>query len=269
MKGLRAKDVANLLHKRFKAPEFAFLQEVRNETGLATVDRYADAIAMNLWPSRGMEVHGFEIKVSRADLLSELKNPSKSSPIQAFCDRWWLVLSDKSLIKPGELPPTWGLMVVRGTTQLRVEAEAVKLEPQPPSIGFVASLLRNFEKNYVPRKVHKELLKNFDKKVADAVEEETDQKTREQIERLTQQLESARREVKAVTDVQNEFQKRTGVYLAHWTLGDISEAVNLVKKGGLHNIRRRLEDLEQRAKEITVTAQQGLEMCDMHEKRAS
>ena len=39
--------------------------------GFAGGGRYADAIAMNLWPSRGLAVHGFEIKISRGDWQRE------------------------------------------------------------------------------------------------------------------------------------------------------------------------------------------------------
>ena len=89
---VQAGDVTKLLREKYKAPEYAYLTEVRNATGYSRRDTYADGIAMSLWPSRGLEVMGFEIKVSRSDLLQELRALNKSAPIQKYCDRWHLVL---------------------------------------------------------------------------------------------------------------------------------------------------------------------------------
>lgn len=74
--------------------------------------RTADALAIDTWLSKGMELHGFEVKCSRSDWLTELKAPEKSEPFRAICDRWWLVVSDASFVKDGELPHGWGLMAL-------------------------------------------------------------------------------------------------------------------------------------------------------------
>jgi len=96
---------------------------------------------MNLWPSRGLELHGFEIKVSRGDFLRELKAPEKAETIARYCDRWWLVVSDDDIVLDGELPPTWGLLVRRGNS-LRLKRDAGQLTPIPISRKFLAALLR-------------------------------------------------------------------------------------------------------------------------------
>lgn len=105
--------VLALLQKKFGPPEHCFLSEVRNSTGHARTPRTADALAFSLWPSRGLELHGFEIKVSRGDWLRELKNPAKADAIATYCDRWWIVAGDdKVVVSPEEeLPKTWGLLV--------------------------------------------------------------------------------------------------------------------------------------------------------------
>jgi len=54
-----------LLQKRFPSEEYACLPQVRNATGYSSVIRTADAIAMSLWPSRGLDLHGFEFKSLR------------------------------------------------------------------------------------------------------------------------------------------------------------------------------------------------------------
>lgn len=72
--------------------------------------RTADALAIDTWQSKGMELHGFEVKCTRSDWLTELKQPEKSAPFRDVCDRWWLVIADAAMVKPGELPDGWGLM---------------------------------------------------------------------------------------------------------------------------------------------------------------
>ncbi len=141
MKHATAEEVRVLLRKRYAAPEWALLEEVRNHTGFVKQERYADAVAMNLYPSRGLEVLGFEIKVHRSDWLNELRDPSKSAPIQKFCDKWWIVAGGSNTVKVEELPPTWGLMVM-GLNRFAIVKDAPKLEAQPLDRGFVASVLR-------------------------------------------------------------------------------------------------------------------------------
>ncbi len=76
--------------KRWESPAWNTFFEVPNSTGFAK-SRTADAVAVCTWPSRGMEIHGIEIKSYRSDWLRELKQPEKSEPVQRFCDRWWVV----------------------------------------------------------------------------------------------------------------------------------------------------------------------------------
>jgi hypothetical protein len=67
------------------------LREVRNGTGFKRSERYADGLLVSLWPSRGVFFAGIEVKVSRSDWLSELKNAAKSADIQKWCKFWWLI----------------------------------------------------------------------------------------------------------------------------------------------------------------------------------
>lgn len=124
----------------FPAPKWALLFEVQDATGMRAT-RSADAIAMGLWPSVGLHLHGFEIKSSRADWRRELKDPTKALAIQKFCDRWWLVAADSGIVRLDELPPTWGLMAMYDG-RLRVVRAAPVLDPVTMSRPFLAALLR-------------------------------------------------------------------------------------------------------------------------------
>lgn len=134
-------EIRALLRKRYPAPAWAFLEEVRNGTGFGRTARTADALAMSLYPSAGLHLHGFEIKVSRADWLRELKAPNKADEISRYCNFWWIV-AKADVVRPSELPPKWGLILA--DDKLRVEVAAPGLDPQPPSLPMLAAIMRAF-----------------------------------------------------------------------------------------------------------------------------
>ena len=135
------------LRTRFPQQAWALFWEVRDGTGFITAGRTADAIAMGLWPSRGLEVHGFELKLTRHDWQRELSKPEKAEAIQGYCDRWWVVAPD-GVVADGELPRTWGLLEApaRG---LKCRREAPTLEAKPLDRIFVASLARAMQRKSV------------------------------------------------------------------------------------------------------------------------
>lgn len=135
-------EVIATLRERYPSNAFAFLEQVGNATG-QNQRRWADAIVMSLWPSRGLEIIGIEVKVSRSDWLSELRNPAKAEEIARHCDRFYLAIGDEGIVKLGELPPAWGLMVP-STRGIRVAKEAVSQFEGRSSIprAFVAAILR-------------------------------------------------------------------------------------------------------------------------------
>lgn len=57
------------LKRRYCPPEWCLFAEVRNGTGAGRMrDRYADGIAVSMYPSRGIRVLGFELKADKRDL---------------------------------------------------------------------------------------------------------------------------------------------------------------------------------------------------------
>lgn len=98
----------------------------------------ADFIAIDKYFS-SQAMHGHEVKVSRADWLAELRDPTKSERIKRYCNFWWLVIPDASIVKPGELPEDWGLLVKSGST-LRAKVRAPELDTDPMPLDFVAGL---------------------------------------------------------------------------------------------------------------------------------
>ncbi len=227
------------LRKRYPSPAWALLQHVRNQTGFkkATV-RTADAMALSLYPSNGICLHGFEIKVSASDLRKELTDPTKAAEFSEYCDYWWIVLGDESLMKGVEIPETWGILASKGTG-LGVVRQAPKLSAKPMDIGLVCGLIRKANEAHerviagmVPRE---EIQKAVDERIA----VEIDTKTRQ----INRQLVDLSRSVK-------EFEEASGVSIAHrWDIGRIGEAVKHVIAHGKEGISDRVK------REIDLTSQ--------------
>lgn len=136
---MNSDDIRAALRERYCKPEWVIFFEVANGTG-SHGRRYADAVAMNLFPSRGLEINGFEIKVDRRDWIKELKNPEKAEPVFKYCDRWWIIATE-NVVRPGELPKTWGLIEAKNG-KLRQDTAAPLLKPAPIDRIFSAALLR-------------------------------------------------------------------------------------------------------------------------------
>ena len=140
------RDMLNALARRYSgmsmgdSARYAYAEHVRSSTSWAR--RSADFMAMDLWPSTGLNLHGFEVKCSRSDWLVELRDPSKAEEFKQYMDRWWLVVSDRAFVKPGELPTGWGLLALDKRGVLRRVTQAPALTPLPLPKGMLAALLR-------------------------------------------------------------------------------------------------------------------------------
>src|SRR5690349_16908111 len=56
------------LRPYYPAREYALLPQVANGTGVGAF-RHCDALALSLWPSRGLHLSGFEMKSYRGDWM--------------------------------------------------------------------------------------------------------------------------------------------------------------------------------------------------------
>jgi hypothetical protein len=224
-------DLQVMLRDRFSPPEWVYIDQVANGTG-GSHRRTADGVAWNCYPSRGCEVHGFEIKVRRNDWLRELNDPEKSVPVQRYCDRWWIVVASRDIVEKGELPPTWGLMAPsRG--KLRVVTQAPSLKPENLTRIFVASLLRRSR-----RDDHQAVAIAESRGFERGRVFEREGKASATGYELTQ-LRKLRQSV-------DEFQKASGVAISPWDAGDIGRAVRAILRGNVL--------LQLRRQKITIDA---------------
>lgn len=224
---MNTSELQNLLRARYPRGEYAYFEELPDATG-SNKQRTADAFVMSLWPSRGLWTGGFELKVSRPDFLRELKQPQKAERIFCYCDYWWLVVGDESIVQTGELPETWGLMAPRGG-KLKVLKEAPLLEPRPISDAFLASILRHAQGQINPEA---ELKRVEDAGYSRGLEVG--------IRRAQVDFDRLKADVEA-------FEKGAGVSLRSWELGCLTEAVRLVKANKLDHYRATLASIRRQA----------------------
>lgn len=217
-----AADVRAALREKYPSSRYALFFEVADATG-ARQSRWADAVAMDTWPSGGLSVHGFEIKVSRQDWLKELEQAGKSQAISRYCDRWWLVAGNEGIVKPGELPASWG-MIARSGNGLKVECKAPKLEPIPMSREFMAAMLRRGSQT--------------EEANANAIAERRLLALKEQHERhIKSATERSDRLYAELLAKVSEFEQASGISINRSWHGarEIGEAVKFVLDGGLRS----------------------------------
>lgn len=144
----------DLVHRRYREeyregnqlpPRYVTIEEVASGTGLSGARRFADVVAVSMWPSDGLMVHGYEIKASRSDLKRELADLSKHEAVARYCDTWTLVVWSESVLVDG-IPDDWGIQVVEATEyghQLVSKQPARKRTPVDRPWAFACALIRN------------------------------------------------------------------------------------------------------------------------------
>ena len=138
-----ASDINQAIKGKYSGPEWRVWFEVSRSTGYNS-GRRADAVVMNIWPSKGFQINVFEVKVSRSDFKNEMADITKSKAIGQYADFFWLACPH-GMVDKSEVPENWGLMEF-GKGGLRVKKQApILADPTPIDRGFAASLLRSGE----------------------------------------------------------------------------------------------------------------------------
>jgi hypothetical protein len=196
------------LRATFPPPEWFFLEEVRSEAGFGTsaeTVRSADALAFNLWPSRGLEVVGFEVKTSRSDWARERQNPAKAETIARSCHRWYVVVPDIAVVADLPLPHGWGcLMPSPRKATLKIAMEAERRMPVDVSRPFLAAILRRAADSRVDTTA---LRAEYDRGVARGVA--SGKRARNGV--LMADTERELRDAKRLRDAVDTFERQSGI----------------------------------------------------------
>ena len=107
-------------------------------------ERIADLIVIDTYGDT--ETIGVEVKVSRSDWLTELRDPSKADAWRLHCHRWYLAVPDVSIVKD-DLPDGWGLIAPGKDGAMRVRKQCPRIEsPEPLDRWSSAQLSRAIAK---------------------------------------------------------------------------------------------------------------------------
>jgi len=217
-----------MLKNTYPAGAYSVLQHVPTTTGIPEgKERYSDCLIFSHWPSRGVYITGVEIKCSKADLLRELNDPTKSEAFARYC-KFWYIAAPKGIVDVNELPDNWGLMET-ARSKMKVVKKAKENESvEPPPTGFTSAIMRRFYEQEVCQS-SRSYMNGYQKGVRDT-EERLKKDDRDY------ELEIARREVKEYEDAFVEFEKKSGVKIRTWTAGEIGTAVktSLMMKNNIH-----------------------------------
>lgn len=145
-----AKDIKELLEKRFSDKRhYTFADEVGDSTGISQTRRL-DFCVIDHFESNGFSIDTFEIKVSKGDLMSELRNPDKHNIFFDNINTYSLAcphyILDKKTMEI--IPPKWGVYTVKDGL-LRAKRKPVPLHDEKVEKidkSFVASFIRRINK---------------------------------------------------------------------------------------------------------------------------
>lgn len=208
-------DILEALKNQYREPDWYLGFEVGNDTGYNT-KRHADAIAICPYPSRGYEVRGFEIKVSKSDLKRELEICAKADEMAHFCNYWFLVVP-KGLTDDMQIPEPWGI-IEYNEGKLRQKKKAEHFKKTDITYGFMCAFIRGI------------------KRKESAEQSMTMEEMRKQaLKDMQSQLDWRLKDFETLKKTIEEFRKETGVNIYEW--GYISKrdikavrfALNLLK----------------------------------------
>lgn len=207
------------LQRMYAAPEYAVLFEVGDATG-AQAQRWADAMVMGLWPSRGLELWGIEIKASRSDWRREAAKPEKAERIAAYCDRWFVLAWHDVILNEMEVPPAWGIMSFNGK-RLQIRRQAAQTDAKAMDRRFLAALLRRVAKT--------------DDAMIEQIVEQKDAQRREQYQAdLLRQSSVAGDKLKRLEESVRAFEAASGLKIDAYDGEELGKAVAVIKAMGLN-----------------------------------
>lgn len=235
-------EIFEVLRGHFSDREYALISEVSDDASFRS--RSLDYMAINLWPSRGLAMHGIELKSHRSDWLNEKKNPAKQESHFHYCDYFWLLTENENVAKLEEIPNNWGWMTIKNGKIKRIK-EAPKMNPLECPRSFVTCMLRRAadRTDLVHTSTITDKIKDsYDRGISTSKKDADNWKKKYE-------------DIKADVSV---FEKASGVNISRsWeSKQKIGEAVNFILSGGEEGVIKKInnskEALEKILKDITI-----------------
>lgn len=205
---------------------YVITREVNNQAGFDH-RRRLDAVVFNTWPSEGLRLMGFEIKVSAADFRRELEDTAKFQGFAAHLDTFSIV-APKGIVKKELLHDRWGLYCPDGKGGLRAVKKPLMLHDEGQRKTVNRSFIAAFCRAVVSRDVsQQECTKHYEAGV------------RSGEARWKSQAESRAGAHDRLKEAVKKFEEASGVMVNEYNAGQIGVAVNTVLKGGLTGMLER------------------------------
>jgi hypothetical protein len=245
--------IASRIAATFPLPTYASLMHVGNATGFANRG-WLDVLVVGLWPSRGLVIYGFEIKVSRSDWRRELKAPEKAENLARYCDKFFIA-APEGVVPHAELPVGWGLYEATERTKgVVLVKEAPARQPEPLDRTFLAALMKRATEQTVPkadvdRQVHERL---------DAAKAQAERDGARQQGSRDWELDHAKAEAERLRKMVADFEAASGINLAMgYAGGAVGKAfVDALQWRSPEHLARRLDDAAKRIGELVASAQE-------------
>lgn len=194
-----------------------------------TKERRCDAIAMNLWPSRGQTLIGLELKQSRSDFLREIRDPAKAEMFASILDEWWIVTTNGIVNDASEIPETWGWLEETKTGgKLRVKQKAKRktgAERRDPPRSIFASMVRRAQEGASRTDLRLAEQKGLDEGLRQG---QRANRERHEIRVRDSEITALKRELEAY----REAIKEAGMSFESWAYPSIGRAVKLIHDVG-------------------------------------
>jgi hypothetical protein len=190
---------------------WVFLRQVPNGTSSAKTN-IADAIAIGCWKSQGLDVHGYEIKVSRADWQREIQDHKKAEAFSPCCHYWWIA-APAGVVKVEEMPANWGFIEVGknadGKYTAKVRKAVTRNDSPNLTYAFFAAALRKAKHDNKSEAEIQKLINETHRKAFESGRE-TERKVNEPLEKYhNREFEQLKKDVA-------DFERMAGVTIRGW-----------------------------------------------------
>jgi len=200
-------------------PRYVVAIQVNNGAGF-NYGRTLDAVVFDTWPSKGLALHGLEIKCSKSDLRRELQQPAKFAEFAPYLDTFSIV-GPKEVIDRDIIPKRWGIYVPDDNGALRTIRKPLYLHE--PGERDRETCDRSFAAGFCRALVQRSLSTDAHKAAEEAGFEAGKASCAHDL-----------RQAAALKEVVEEFEAASGVSLNSYHGGiRIGEAVKFVLGGGL------------------------------------
>jgi hypothetical protein len=210
---------------RHAGEAWAMVRDCPDDTSIAKC-RTADAIVAGCWSSKGFTIHGYEVKVTRADWQREIKDHQKSLDFMKLVDFWWLACP-AGIARLEEIPGNWGFIEVsknlKGEYSAKIRRQATKLEREGrgqhggtvPYGLFCAALRKATKSNPEQNRVDR-LVDEAHKQGYESGRQATDRMTTAELDGLRRQAENLEKKIA-------EFEDKTGIQINSWNVDAVAE----------------------------------------------